>query len=104
MFQRPRSRSRGVRRDRACEGGATYRTPEPLESLAGCLVPALDRAVENHGIDSASTCSADTLDPDPRVGKQIVEDAPGECAMSTPALQGQLNRLLSALCRHRDVR
>jgi hypothetical protein len=55
------------------------------------LAPADGQAVGEHdGVHGAGACRADAVDFEPRLFQEAVQNAPGESAMGTSALQREI--------------
>ena len=75
--------------------------PEPLEGPARALGTVLQPAIHHHDrVHGARARPRDRLEAEAPILDQRVEDAPGEGAMRTAALEGQRHRLLRARPRH----
>src|SRR5262245_17284638 len=65
--------------------------PEVRECADRALAPADGQAVGEHdGVHGAGTCRADAVDFEPRLFQEVVQNAPGESAMGTSALQREI--------------
>ena len=51
---------------------------------------------QNHGVHGAGARSGDRLEIEPSVLQQRVEHAPGEGAMRSPALQGEIDGFIAS--------
>src|SRR5918996_1713537 len=87
--------------DRARVGGTAHSSPEALERLARAVAPALHEPVRDHrGIHRAGAGAADRLDLHPSLLEEVIEDAPGECAVRATALQGEVDASWPGLGRN----
>ena len=71
--------------------------PETAQTFARALAPAGHQAMgQYHRIHGAGTGAADGINLQASIFEQPVQHAPGECAMGTTALQGEVDALDAA--------
>src|SRR6516162_5577557 len=72
--------------------GARHRTPEIRKPLLRPLAPAAAEAVGKHDrIHGPRRSARNTLDAEPLIAEDLIEDTPGESAVGAPALQSKID-------------